>query len=267
MTFQFFQVPDSEQSAANPPSLNVKWKAAGSRNRSFVEAYAMGATPAVVATSFGTLYRQDLRVQQSAYNQWNVEVPYGKRKNESGSWTWDFDTTGGKVHITQAKEEVGRYPAATAPDQKGAIAVDGDEVKGTEVTVGAGKFNVQLMQPMGVVTMSYFRYLMDLTGGVNSDPFLGFAPGEVLFLGGRGSDGSESKSTVNLSYAVSRNATLSIGDIANIQKKGWDFLWVRYEDAEETADGVTHPVRKPLYAYVDRVYKEIPMAVSFGFGA
>lgn len=267
MAFQFIPVPNGIESTARPPSYTTNWKAVGSNSQSYVQAYTLGATPAIVATIYGTLYRHDVRVTQAAYNQFLVEVPYGLRKNETGDWRWDFDTTGGSVHITNAKAEVARYPATTAPDQKGAIAVDGDQVSGVDIVIPAMKINVYFRHPLGVITLPQAKYLNSITGSTNSDNFLTFAPGEVLFLGARGSDGSVAESEVNYQFAVSANLSgETIGSIAGVAKKGWEVLWIRYEDTEATADSVTHPVRTPKFVYVDRVYSEVAMSTALGFG-
>lgn len=269
MGFRFIRQPDGgDDSKGNPPSLTQQWKAIGSTDRNFVHSYAMGGTPGIISTIYGNIFRQDIQVNKVAYNQWMVDVPYGPKKRVNGSYTWDFDTTGGTVHVTTALSEVGRYPEDTAPNQHGAIAVDGDEVKGTDIVIPAAKFNVQFQHPLGIVTFPYFRYLIGLTGTTNSTPFFGFAPGEVLFLGGRGADGSEAEASLNYGFAVSANVTgLTIGSISGIAKKGWETIWTTFEDAEEVEGGVTHAIRKPKFAYVDQVYRSIDMAGSLGFGS
>jgi len=264
MTFQFFQVPNHAESTAEPATYTSKWKAVGDHRLSYVNSYALGATPAVVATLYGTLHRQDIRVTQTAYNQFEVIVPYGKRKNEAGQWTWDFDTTGGTVHITHAKEELRRYPTGTAPNQKGAIAVDHDEVKGTEIVIPVMRMNVTYKHPLGVISIAYAKYLKSITGTVNSTPMLDHAPGEVLFLGSRGSDGTDSEASVSYSFAMSENATgLAFGDVTGVVKRGHEVAWIRYKDDVDSGK----PTRIPWYAYVDRVYDEIDMASALGFGS
>lgn len=42
------------------------------------------------------------------------------------------------------------------------------------------------------------------------------------------------------------------GDITGINKKGWEYLWVRYADAEDTSAKVL--VKEPIAAYVEQVY-------------
>ncbi|MFN4261629.1 MAG: hypothetical protein ACK4RK_20290 [Gemmataceae bacterium] len=52
-------------------------------------------------------------------------------------------------------------------------------------------------------------------------------------------------------FAASPNATdLTVGDIQGIEKKGWEYLWVRYADAEDE----NTLVKQPIAAYVERVY-------------
>jgi hypothetical protein len=267
MTIQWITPPNGIETAANPPSESYTFKLTGTDSRNIVNSYAMGATPAFVITNYGVLYRQDIQATRTHYNHWTIRVPYGPAKNETGEWTWDFDTTGGTVHLTQAKEEIARYPTATAPNQLGAIAVDGDEVKGVEIVIPAMKINVNYKHPLGVLTLARAKFLNNITGTVNSDSFLTFAPGEVLFLGARGSDGTSAEATVSYSFAMAANATgLTIGSIAGVAKKGHEVAWIRYEDTITVADSKDQPTRVPKFVYVDRVYETVAMASALGFG-
>lgn len=93
--------------------------------------------------------------------------------------------------------------------------------------------------------------LFYLTGRVNHAPFKGFAAGEVLFLGASGSQRGQEDWEVTFSFAASPNVTgLAVGQITGIAKKGWEYLWVRYEDA---VDAHTL-VKQPAAAYVEQVY-------------
>jgi hypothetical protein len=264
---RIFPLPDGIKATAQEPSETHRYKIADVANKNTAISFAIASTPAIIATVHGILYRQDVQTTQTAFNQWTVDVPYGVRKNVTGDFTWDFDTTGGTIHITQAKAEAGRFPAASAPDQKGAIAVDGDEVKGTEIIVPAMKLNVNFRHPLGVITIPQAKFLSNITGTVNSDSFLTFAPGEVLFLGARGSDGTDAEATVSYQFAMAANQTgQTIGDITGVSKKAWEVAWIRYKDAIVTADGKEVPTREPKFVYVDRVYEEIAMAAALGFG-
>ena len=262
---RIIELTDGVELSGNPPSAMTRWKVVDVDNVNTAASYALASTPSIVSTVYGILFRDDLRVKRSAYNQWMIEVPYGVRKG-LGEFSWDFDTTGGQIHITQAKSEVGRYPAS-APNQLGAISVDQDEVKGTEIIIPAMKLNVQFRHPLGVVTIAKAKFLSSITGTVNSDSFLTFAPGEVLFLGARGSDGSEAEATVAYQFAMAKNESgITIGGIAGIAKKAWEVAWVRYEDTVTDGGGSDYPTRVPKFVYVDRVYDTIAMSVALGFG-
>lgn len=95
--------------------------------------------------------------------------------------------------------------------------------------------------------------LFYLTGTVNNSPFRGFEPGEVLFLGASGSKRGQDDWEIAYKFAASPNVLgLSVGDIAGIAKRGWDYLWIRYADIEDTAAKML--VKRPLAVYVEQVY-------------
>ena len=60
---------------------------------------------------------------------------------------------------------------------------------------------------------------------------------------------------ISFRFAASPNVTgLTIGEMTGIDKKGWEYLWVRYADAEDaTAKAL---VKLPIAAYVEKVYEE-----------
>ncbi|MCK4625174.1 MAG: hypothetical protein KAV00_07685, partial [Phycisphaerae bacterium] len=47
---------------------------------------------------------------------------------------------------------------------------------------------------------------------------------------------------------------LTVGDIVNINKKGWEYMWVRYADAEDAAAKAI--VKKPVAVYIEKVYED-----------
>ena len=268
MAIRLIVVPDGIDTTARPPTETHRLRVVGEDDENVVNAYVQANTPGLVSTMYGVLYRQDIQVDRAAYNQWDITVPYGAGKFDTGDFTWDFDTTGGTIHITQAKEEVGRYPTAAAPDQLGAIAVDGDEVKGTEIVVPTLRLNVRFRHPLGVITLARAKFLSEITGLLNSGMFLGFDSEEVLFLGARGSDGSEAEAEVTYQFAVADNLTnLTVGSITGVDKKAWDVAWIRYEDTITTVGVDDNPTRVAKFVYVDRVYDTIPLASALGFGA
>lgn len=267
MAIRWIPKPSHVDMTASPPTATLHFTAIGSSSALDVTARAIFETDSTYSTPYGRLYRQDVKLTQTHFNRWDVDVPYGTKQNETGQWTWDFDTTGGTVHITHAKQERGRFPAATAPDMGGTIGLDGDQVTGTDIIIPAMKINVQYKHAEGEITIPQAKYLSSITGTVNNASFLTFDPGEVLFLGARGSDGTDAEASVGYQFAMSKNVSgLTIGAIANIVKKGHDYAWIRYQDDTATTGGETAPIRTAKHVYVDRVYDEINLAVALGFG-
>src|SRR5262249_36297567 len=142
-------------------------------------------------------------------------------------------------------------PDEDPPDCQGAIGVNNDSVEGTDITIPVYNFKETHYIPVAFITPAYKTILFYLTGKVNVLPFEGFAPGEVLFMGASGSQRGQEDWEITFSFAASPNVTgLSIGSISGINKKGWEYLWVRYQDAEDE-DTL---VKQPSAAYVEQVY-------------
>ncbi len=79
--------------------------------------------------------------------------------------------------------------------------------------------------------------------------------GEVLFLGASGSKRGSDDWEITFRFAASPNKTgLTVGDIVNINKKGWEYMWVRYADAEDAVAKAI--VKKPVAVYVEKVYED-----------
>lgn len=233
----------------------------GESNVSVAEAYATANMPLVLATLTGNLWRQPPRFDWTASTYCVATADYTREKNQSGSFSWSFDTTGGTVNIKASKSTVNRYPAGAA-DHGGAIGVNGEDVEGTEVVIPAMKFNVSFRHPLGAINLAKAFQLGDATGTSNSDTFFTKPAGSFLFLGATGSDGSEQEATLDYQFAYSKNLQNQvIGGITGITKDGWDYAWIYFES--EVDDG--KPIRKPKEVHVERVYDRISFGSTFGF--
>ena len=131
-------------------------------------------------------------------------------------------------------------------------------VEGVDITVPVFQFSETHYFTNDEVTPAYKGTLFSLTGKVNAGAFKGFQAGEVLFLGAsgarRGTDPDDDWE-ITFRFAASPNASgISVGDISGISKRGWEYLWVRYADQEDTGSHAI--VKRPVAAYVERVYDE-----------
>lgn len=214
---------------------------------------------------------------------WQVTINYEKEGADDESQTEplkrarSFDTAGGTQHITQAINETAYGPGeggSGAPTFNKAIGVDGDSVAGVDIVVPQLTWSEQYDVPSTYVTDAYIKGLATVTGSVNDATFRTFAAGEVLFLGASGSqewDDTRGDGPWSLSYkfAASPNAgsgktipAITIGSISGIQKKGHEYLWVRYEPGVES-DTL---IKVPRGVYVNEVYRSASFS-ALGIGS
>lgn len=259
--FSFEEMPDSRTSTVNPPTVTLRYKAVGEPSDAIVGVYALSATPISVFTPIGQLWRQDIKLDPDGYAQYRVSVPYGIRNRETGSYSFNFDTTGATTKVKIAREHLGTYysPSITAHSSDtnphhGSIGVNPDHsVEGCDIVIPNLKLGVIFRFPQKGITIGKVKQFASVTGTTNSDSFLGFDPGELLFLGATGGDGSNHELEVNFQFAASQNVgSLTFGDIVNIVKSGHAYAWVEFL-TQVTSDNkaATMP---PLAVHVERVY-------------
>ena len=199
---------------------------------------------------------------------WKVKAVYAETEDgadedieddgEEETVSFAFDTGGGTMHRNQSLKTVSKAPN-DAPDFNGAIEVDNEgNVNGVDVTMPVLNFTETHTMSGSRVTTSYKKNIAALTGTVNRSSFRGFAPGEVLFLGASGSKRSKKASApweITFRFAVSPNqSSVSVGKLKVSNKKGWNYLWVRY--ADKVADNKKNVIKEPVAAYVEQVYPE-----------
>ena len=190
---------------------------------------------------------------------WDCRVRYvapDQKEPEVGESRFSFDTGGGTQHITQSLVTVQSFApgGATAPNFKGAIGVTHDSVEGVDIHVPVYNFSETHYLADAAVTPAYRGKLFNLTGKVNDSSFKGLAAGECLFLGASGSKRGADDWEISFRFAASPNRTgITVGDITGIIKKGWEYLWVRYEDDVDAP--TASMVKKPVAAYVEKVYE------------
>lgn len=229
------------------------------------EAAALSALKSTAPAGLHGMVRQPVSVEPAhvdttnpAKSIWTGMVQYApfeyQEPPQTGESSFSFDTGGGTQHITQSLQTINRYPAS-APDFKGAIGATHDNVEGADITVPVYTFSETHYLSNAQVTNAYKMTLFNLTGKVNNAAFKGLAAGECLFLGASGSKRGTDDWEITFRFAGSPNRTgLSVGPITGINKKGWEYLWVRYADDEDTDSHTL--VKQPVGAYVERVYDE-----------
>jgi hypothetical protein len=94
-----------------------------------------------------------------------------------------------------------------------------------------------------------------LTGTVNAAQFRAFEAGEALFLGAKGQwSGDSPFVAVTFDFECRPNQDdFYVKAIPPFEKKGWEYVWIRYQP-----EGGMDIVRRPMAAYKNRVYREVP---------
>lgn len=252
---RFVQVTGSDMTM-EPPSVTIQYKAWGAPSPlpfgdffDWIASYAIAVVPTTYLHPLGLLYRQDIRITEDYYaKQYTISVPYGPNKKEAGAYSITVDQIGGTVHVIAGTRIAGFGDAENAVDNGGLIGVDGDEVHGTDIPVEESKITICYRHPKTTLNAAYIKATGRLVGFPNSDGFLTYDPGEVLYLGGNFSE-SEAEATASYSFAISYNRTnFVVGGITVGEKKGWDVLSTTTID-DPTTD---NPTKKVSYIEVVR---------------
>jgi hypothetical protein len=245
-----------EATVLSRESVELRYVVQGTEDDADVKTLVAANAPLIYAG----LPRKDFQIRPQGGGIWEATVRYSlsdpnrtQDPPQTGDSRFSFDTGGGTQHITQSLETVASYAVAgPPPDFQGAIGVSHDAVEGTDVTVPIYHFSETHYIDNALVTGAYKASLFFLTGKTNDAPFKGFEEGEVLFLGASGSKRGDEDWEISFRFAASPNVTgLSVGPINGISKKGWEYLWVRYADAEDQ----NTLIKRPVAVYIERVYE------------
>lgn len=169
--------------------------------------------------------------------------------------TFNFDTTGGSKHITHSIRTVSL--AAGSPNYQGAINFDGEKVNGVTISSSIMSYNETQYYHPSVITNSWLSKLLRMGSTVNSTTFLGYEPGEILFVGATGSRmgvHTDDLWEVNYKFNISPNATdIQVGSMVIPSKRGWDLLWVHYQNVLDSTN--KYLASNPIGVYVEQVYE------------
>lgn len=251
------------------------------------DAYARAAVEGATASEYDELVRGEIRIAPDVVDSvggtgtWDVEVDYGRQDEtepEVGAEpSYSFDTAGGTQHITQSLKTVysGGKGAFKAPDCQGAICVAGfgaeRTVEGVDIGYGSYEWEETHYLPNTMVTRAYKGNLFRSTYKTNAAPFRGMETGEILFRGARGGKRGSEDWEISFRFAAQENKknwlpdSLPSGDLGfkRFDKKGWDYLWFRYEPQLDTGSRSLAP--GPVGIYVEKVYEEADLS-ALGIG-
>lgn len=188
--------------------------------------------------------------------------------------TRSFDTQGATSKLTYQIDGTETRYGDNAPDMSGAINADGETVQGVDIIIPSLQWTETYDVPSTYITAAYIKTVAQITGCTNLDGFRTFAQGEVLFAGCQGSQEWDSEKgdgpwRLTYKFIASPNAgaggtypALEIGPVTGIEKKGHEYLWVRYKKTEKS----NIIVNEPEHVYVNKVYREADFS-ALGIGS
>ena len=246
-------------------SIENRYEATGSDDRLAVRDYAKAELP----TEYDGLPRRQISIEPfGRSDQWRVTVRYASTftsgseiVNQTGDVVRTFDTGGGTEHVEFAISTPHSYAVGggTPPAQNDAINVTKDGVSGVDIQVPGFQFSITRFVEDEDFTAAYKKAIASLTKRVNNAAFEDFDAGEVLFVGASGyyrPNFDDWEITFNFAQNDNRN-DIAIGGITDINKDGWEYLWVLYEDAVDS-DVIVKQVKA---VYVNEVYRQGDFAV------
>lgn len=254
----------TEVTSGASPSATLVYDVVGASS----ELDALSAVASVAPTTFNGLPRTSRSAEPLTGSRFKVRVSYEPNRPESSTVaesSYEFNTAGGSETMYVSRGTVASYAApgaGSAANFSGGINVTQDGPNGVDRVVPVYQFSETHVLSAATVNGTYKATLFSLTGTVNNASFKGFAAGEVLFLGARGTKNGSGDWEINFSFNALPNVTgATFGPFTGVNKKGWEYLWFQFAEEEDaTAKRV---VRKPVAAYVETIY---PSASFAGLG-
>lgn len=207
--------------------------------------------------------------ENPAGSAWLGKVTYRASRysrHETGDDVYSFEIGTTTDHVTYALETVRAYgtfvnadgstSSASVDDFGGLIGVDllNQRVEGLDILVPVYRWSERHYVNDSVVTTTYKKLLYNLTAKINQSTWRGFEPGEVMFLGARGSYREDDDDwEITFSFAASPNYdSLTVGQgayaLTGVQKRGWEAV-----DLQSWPNSAGVVV--PRAAYVQKVYR------------
>lgn len=240
-------------SEGESPSVELQWAIKGTDSDLVAKDILGAASPRI----YDGLVRKSWHVEPEGHLLWRGNVQYGRYdmpQQQGDPPKISFEIGGSTIHVNTTLETVGKYaPQGQQPiDSHGLIGVTKDNVEGVDIPSREFHWSETHILPIGYVTHSYAAVLYYLSGTVNASAWRAYAAGEVLFKNASGTSRDADTCEITYNFAASPNMrNLKVGDITGIEKQGWDYQWVRYEDeVDDVAKALT---KKPRCVYVERV--------------
>ncbi|MBN2293547.1 MAG: hypothetical protein JXM70_14050 [Pirellulales bacterium] len=254
-------------------SIQLDYIVRGTSDDSAVETAVMATAPAM----HGGKYRESEPSLRCTWvdeitdtGEWEASVRYNPptmiepEVSVDGTFLLSGSTGGGTEHAIVSKQTIANYGLAgdSGPNYNKLIGVTDNGVEGADIFAADFRFTARLYRGPG--NYPDLGDLYALSPSYNNAPVtfedsktgqqLTFALGECLFIYAEW-DEPRADGIVVFTYhfAGSPNITNEVlGQVTVTEKMGWNLLWVRYQNIEDTSKKTI--IKRPVSAHVERVY-------------
>lgn len=223
------------------------------------------------ASVMGTLYWNSIQVHETFYGLlYEISVTYSDEDWQSGAYQITVDQAVGS-HKATAGEYIESFPAADAPTGgSGGTFFDGYKITGIDWPVNEDKITISYRHTKGYLNHAYIKRIGRLRGYPNKDTFLGYEPGEVLYMGGQFTE-SNCEASASYNFNISPNIVaadnLVVGGVEITTKKGFDSASIVYKAGTgKTGGGAVKDIREVEYIDIIRVKPWKDYVTIFGWG-
>lgn len=228
------------------------------------ELEAIQAIAAAAPSSVDGLVITGVQVREAVEDVYRGTANYGlwapRTPPVAGESSFNFEiaTQPVRIVVPLSPQTVYTRTGETAPADSSQWLIgqqaDGSAPEGAEVMEPIANFSETHWIDASSITQAYERTVLKIIGRLNAATFRGWEAQEVLCTGVSGSQRGASDWEVSFRFGVREHQTdLTVAGIDGVDKKGWQFLWPRYEIAKDSSEPVLSNVVK--YIVVADVFR------------
>lgn len=237
-------------------------------------AEAVSTVAASAPSLVNGLVLQNIAVQEEIENGWECSAEYGvfapkpPPKVGESSFNFEVGTQPVRVVIPLSSQTVYTRPGDTAPADSARWLIgqqgDGSAPEGVEVFEPNATFSETHYLSGVTISTAYQRSVLRVVGKINASPFRGWAAEEVLCSGVSGSKRGADDWEITFRFTIREHQEgLTLAGISGIDKKGWQFVWPRFEvKKDEDAKILSNVVKYMVVADVMQAASFSPLGIG-----
>lgn len=234
------------------------------------------AKPGAVTVRGVTLVFEEIKLKHIECETYEADVNYihpDRQKNEDDENDdgpqLSMSIAGTTENITHSLKSVKAYPPAAFGKHEQAINVEKNakgeiKIKGCSIQVATYKAKLSVKIPKPAQPLTFGQQIARCASKVADAPYGPFKKGEMYFLGGTLTGKLRDKWALEYEFEFQENITaahnLKIGGLGPIEKEGWEYLWVEWQqvpkDGQYLGNGQVGPaiVAKVAAIHIEQIH-------------